>query len=53
VLKRCTEFFKKVKESSYWVQLQAAANSVSNPAEFRKALEGLDSIDKDVQTQKH
>jgi hypothetical protein len=29
VMKRVADFFKKVKESSYWSQLNAIANTVS------------------------
>lgn len=53
VMKRCADFFKMVKESSYWSQLQAAANTVQQPAEFKRTLEGLEGIEKGVLMHKY
>lgn len=53
VMKRLTDFFKKIKESSYWMQLNAAAATVANPAEFKKTLEGMDEIERGCQMHKY
>ena len=45
-MKRVADFFKKVKESSYWSQLNAIVNTVSLPVEFKRALEGMDDIER-------
>ena len=53
VMKGCNDFFKMIKDSSYWMQLQAIVNSVPLPAEFKKTLEELDIIEKNCQAHKY
>ena len=53
VMKRCVDFFKMIRDSSYWMQLLAASNTVAQPTEYKKQLDELEAIDKNCQALKY